>query len=195
MCARRGGGPAWLRLRAYGAAPGEHVLQAVGGEFALSASARSLRQSVPGGLAALLLLVLVVFAVLRWQPPLIAISTVGLPLVFLSYLRRHFARIAVSPPTHHRGLRGPRGASTTTVFSFVDSGLREVSPTADRRNDCVVSLKNKIVELRAGDGAQKVKLVGGIGSGEDVQRPVPDRRAPQMRMVETDPVVGHQHDR
>src|SRR5258707_10907125 len=88
MCARRGGGPAWLPLRAYGAAPGEHVSQAVGGEFALSASARSLRQSVPGGLAALLLLllVLVVFAVLRWQPPLIAISTVGLPLVFPSYL-------------------------------------------------------------------------------------------------------------
>ena len=68
------------------------------------------------------------------------------------------------------------------------------SPAADRRNDCVVSLKNKIVELSASDGAQKVKLVGGIGSGEDIQRPVPDRRAPQMRMVKTDPVVGHQHD-
>ena len=38
------------------------------------------------GLAALLL-VLIAFALLRWQPPLIAISTVGLPLVFLSYLR------------------------------------------------------------------------------------------------------------
>ena len=73
--------------------------------------------------------------------------------------------------------------------------LREVSSAADRRNDCVVSVKDKIVELSASDGAQKVKLVGGIGSGEDIQRPVPYRRAPQMRMVETDPVVGHQHDR
>ena len=43
------------------------------------------------------------------------------------------------------------------------------------------------------DGA--VNLVGRIGSGENVQRPVPNRRAPQMRMVETDPVVRHQHDR
>jgi Aldo/keto reductase family len=71
------------------------------------------------------------------------------------------------------------------TFSFADSGLREVSPAADRRNDCVVSLKDKIVELSAGDGAQKVKLVVGIGSGEDVQRPVPYRGAPQMRVVKT----------
>jgi hypothetical protein len=51
------------------------------------------------------------------------------------------------------------------------------------------------VELSAGDGAQKVKLIGGIGSGEDVHRPVAYRRTPQMWMVKTDPVVGHQYDR
>jgi len=69
------------------------------------------------------------------------------------------SRSSWTAPTPHRQPR----------FSFADSGLREVSPAADRRNDCVVSLEDKIVELSASDGAQKVKLVGGIGSGEDVQ--------------------------
>src|SRR4051812_40442597 len=79
-------------------------------------------------------------------------------------------------------------ASSTAAMSFAGSGVREVSPTVDRRNDGVVGLKNEIVELGAGDGAQKVKLFGRIGSGQEVQRPVPDRRAPQVRMVKTDPV-------
>src|SRR4051794_41910740 len=80
-------------------------------------------------------------------------------------------------------------------MSFAGSCLREVSPTVDRRNNGVVSLKNKIVELSADDGAKKVKLFGGIGSGEDIHRPVPYRRAPQMRMAATDPAAAHQHAR
>jgi hypothetical protein len=83
---RRGDWPEWLRIRAYGVAPGEHVLRL---SVVTSLFPRLPRRCVNGfrvGLAALLL-VLVAFALLRWQPPLIAISTVGLPLVFLSYLR------------------------------------------------------------------------------------------------------------
>jgi hypothetical protein len=76
----------WLRIRAYAAAPGEHVLRLSVVSSLFPRLPRRCVRAFRVGLAALLL-VLVVFALLRWQPPLIAISTVGLPLVFLSYLR------------------------------------------------------------------------------------------------------------
>jgi hypothetical protein len=82
----RGEWPQWLRIRAYGAAPGEHVLRLSVVSSLFPRLPRHFVRAFRVGLAALLL-VLVAFAVLRWQPPLIAISTVGLPLVFLSYLR------------------------------------------------------------------------------------------------------------
>src|SRR5258707_7231550 len=75
-----------LRIRAYAAAPGEHVLRL---SVVSSLFPRLPRRCVGAfrvGLAALLA-VLVVCALLRWQPPLIALSTVGLPLVFLTSLR------------------------------------------------------------------------------------------------------------
>jgi hypothetical protein len=83
---QRGDSPEWLRIRAYGAAPGEHVLRL---SVVSSLFPRLPRRCVTAfrvGLAALLL-VLVVCALLRWQSPLIAVSTFGLPLVFLTYLR------------------------------------------------------------------------------------------------------------
>ena len=83
---QRGDRPEWLRIRAYAAAPGEHVLRL---SVVSSLFPRVPRRCVSAfrvGLAALLA-VLVVCALLRWQPPLIALSTVGLPLVFLTYLR------------------------------------------------------------------------------------------------------------
>ena len=94
FCARCGAGlssqngdsPEWLRIRAYAAARGEHVLRL---SVVSSLLPRLPHRWVTGfrvGLTALLL-ALVVFAVLRLQPPLIAISTFGLPLVFLTYLR------------------------------------------------------------------------------------------------------------
>jgi hypothetical protein len=83
---QRGDWAEWLRVRAYGAAPGEHVLRMSVVSSLFPRLPRSCVRAFRVGLAALLL-VLVVFALLRWQPPLIAISTVGLPLVFLSYLR------------------------------------------------------------------------------------------------------------
>jgi uncharacterized membrane protein len=83
---QRGEWPEWLRIRAYDAAPGEHVLRLSVVSSLFPRLPRHFVRAFRVGLAALLL-VLVAFAVLRWQPPLIAISTVGLPLVFLSYLR------------------------------------------------------------------------------------------------------------
>ena len=80
-------------------------------------------------------------------------------------------------------------------MSFAACRLREGSPADDCRNDRVVSLEDKIVEVGGSDGAQNGKLFGGIGSGENVQRPVAYRRTPQMRMVGTDPVMGHQQNR
>jgi hypothetical protein len=83
---QRGGWPEWLRIRAYAAAPGEHVLRRSVVSSLFPRLPRRCLGAFRVGLAALLL-ALVVFALLRLQPPLIAVSTVGLPLVFLSYLR------------------------------------------------------------------------------------------------------------
>jgi hypothetical protein len=83
---QRGGWPQQLRVRAYGASPGEHVLRLSVVTSLFPRLPHRFVKEFRVGLTALLL-VLVVCALLRWQPPLIAISTVGLPLVFLSYLR------------------------------------------------------------------------------------------------------------
>ena len=83
---KRGDWAESLRISAYAAAPGEHVLRL---SVVSSLFPRLPRRCVSAfrlGLAALLA-ALVVCALLRWQPPLIALSTVGLPLVFLIYLR------------------------------------------------------------------------------------------------------------
>jgi hypothetical protein len=80
---RRSGWAESLRISAYAAAPGEHVLRL---SVVSSLFPRLPRRCVSAfrvGLAALLA-VLVLCALLRWQPPLIAISTIGLPLAFLS---------------------------------------------------------------------------------------------------------------
>jgi len=75
-----------LRIHAYAAAPGEHVLRLSVVSSLFPRLPRRCVSAFQVGLAALLA-VLVLCALLRWQPPLIAISTVGLPLAFLSYLR------------------------------------------------------------------------------------------------------------
>ena len=82
---QRGDGPDWLRIRAYGAAPGEHLLRLSLVSSLFPQLPRSSRRAFQVGLAAVIL-ALVLFALLRWQPPLIAISALGLPLLFLIYL-------------------------------------------------------------------------------------------------------------
>ncbi len=46
---QRGNGPSWLRLRAYGADPGEHLLAAVVGQLAVPAAAAPVPTTVPVG--------------------------------------------------------------------------------------------------------------------------------------------------
>ena len=83
---RRGNGPSWLRLRAYSAAPGEHLLT--------PSLASSLfpqlphRSRMPFRLVlVLVLLALVTFATLRMPAALITVASLGLPLLFLLYMR------------------------------------------------------------------------------------------------------------
>ena len=83
---RRGNGPSWLRLRAYGAAPDEHLL--------LPSLASSLfpqlpqRSRMPFRVVLILaLLGLVTFATLRMPAALITVGALGLPLLFLLYMR------------------------------------------------------------------------------------------------------------
>ena len=85
LSAQRGDGGGVLRLGAYAAAPGEHTLR-------LSAVS-SLLPHLPHGsrtpfrvALAVLLLVLSAFAFLGWQAPLVAVSALGFPLVFLIYM-------------------------------------------------------------------------------------------------------------
>ena len=83
---KRGGGPAWLRLKAFGAAPGEYVLL----PWVTSSLFPHLhrRSRAPFRVAlAILLIALIVCAVLRWQAPLVAVSALGLPLLFHLYSR------------------------------------------------------------------------------------------------------------
>ena len=87
LSTQRGDGPPWLRLRAFSAAPGENVLPP-------RSSARCSRIWAPTSrrpfriALVVLLFALVVFAVLRWQAPLVAVSALGLPLLFQLYLWR-----------------------------------------------------------------------------------------------------------
>jgi hypothetical protein len=83
---RRGEGPDWLRIRDYGAAPSEHLLQ--------PSLASSLFPHLPPrsrtvfrvGLA-VVLVALVAFAVLRLPAALITVAALGVPFLFLLYLR------------------------------------------------------------------------------------------------------------
>jgi hypothetical protein len=83
---RRGEGPDWLRIRDFGAAPGEHVLQ--------PSLASSLFPHLPPrsrtvfriGLA-VVLVALVAFALLRLPAALITVAALGVPFLFVLYLR------------------------------------------------------------------------------------------------------------
>ncbi|MDT5280730.1 MAG: hypothetical protein QOJ20_1925 [Mycobacterium sp.] len=82
---QRGNGRGVLRPAAYGAAPGEHVLRlSVASSLFPHLPARS---RAPFRVAlGVLFLTLIAFAFLGWQAPLIAVSALGLPLLFLLYL-------------------------------------------------------------------------------------------------------------
>jgi hypothetical protein len=82
----RATGPAWLRIRAFGAAPGEHLLRPSLASSLFPHLPHRSRNPFRVALA-LILVALIVFAVLRMPPALITVAALGLPLLFLIYLR------------------------------------------------------------------------------------------------------------
>lgn len=92
---RRADGPPWLRLSAYAAAPGEHVLRPSVITTLFPSLPRHLR--VAFGVALLGVVALVVATALpMWLSPLIGVVCAGLPVVFLAHLRE---ADAASDPT------------------------------------------------------------------------------------------------
>jgi hypothetical protein len=83
---QRGNGPDWLRIRAYGAAPGEHLLRPSVASSLFPHLPHRSRTPFRVGLA-VVLLALVACAALRLPAPLIAVAALGLPLLFLIYLQ------------------------------------------------------------------------------------------------------------
>jgi hypothetical protein len=82
---QRGNGPDWLRVRAYGAADGENVLRLSMVSSLFPHLPHRSRATFRWGLAALIV-ALIVFAVLGWTAPLVAVSALGFPLLFLVYV-------------------------------------------------------------------------------------------------------------
>lgn len=74
-----------LRMGAYAAAPGEQVLRLSAASSLFPHLPHRSRTPFRVGLT-VLFLALIAFALLRWQAPLIVVSALGFPLVFLLYL-------------------------------------------------------------------------------------------------------------
>ncbi len=90
FCGRCGaaqrGGLGRRRIRAYAATPSEHTLRpSVTTSLFPQLPQRSLLPFRVG--FAFLFLALIAFALLRWQAPLVTVSALGLPILFLLYLR------------------------------------------------------------------------------------------------------------
>ena len=83
--ADRGNG--WLRTDAYAAAPGERVLRPWLTSSLFPGLPKRSRKAFRAGLI-LLVPVLIGFAVLRWQAPMVVTAALGLPVLFLIYLRQ-----------------------------------------------------------------------------------------------------------
>lgn len=84
--ARPGEGPDWLRIKNFGAAPNEHLLQVSLASSLFPQLAQRSRTAFRLGLA-LLLVCLIVFTLLRLPAALITVGTLGLPLLYILYLR------------------------------------------------------------------------------------------------------------
>jgi hypothetical protein len=85
LSASHGARSSLLRPAAYAAAPGEHVLRLSVASSLFPHLPHRSREPFRIALA-VLFLVLVALALLRWQAPLIAVSALGLPLLFIFYL-------------------------------------------------------------------------------------------------------------
>jgi hypothetical protein len=83
---RHGEGPDWLRMRDYGAAPNEHLLQLSLTSSLFPHLAQRSRTAFRLGLA-VLLVALVAFTLLRLPAALITVAALGLPVLYVIYLR------------------------------------------------------------------------------------------------------------
>lgn len=83
---RRGDGPPWLRLSAYAAAPGEHVLRPAVISTLFPYLPRHSRVAFGVGLVGVVVL-LVCTALPMWQAALIGVVGIGLPALFVAYLK------------------------------------------------------------------------------------------------------------
>jgi hypothetical protein len=86
LTSRKGEGPDWLRIRDFGAAPGEHLLQPSLASSLFPHLPRRSRIVFRIGLA-VVLVALVAFALLRMPGALVAVSAFGFPFLFLLYVR------------------------------------------------------------------------------------------------------------
>jgi hypothetical protein len=120
LSAQRGNGRGVLRPGAYGAAPGEHVLRlSVASSLFPHLPHRSL---APFRVAlAVLVLMLIAFAFLRWQAPLIAVSALGLPLLFLLYL--HETDIDDDLPASTLGLTAALGVGLGVGWALLTGSI------------------------------------------------------------------------
>jgi hypothetical protein len=83
---RRGEGPDWLRMRNFGAAPNEHLLQLSLASSLFPQLAQPSRSAFRLGLA-VLLVCLIAFTLLRLPAALITVGTLGPPVLYFIYLR------------------------------------------------------------------------------------------------------------
>lgn len=95
---RRGDGPSWLRLSAYAAAPGEHVLRPSVTSTLFPYLPRHSRMAFGVGLVGVVVL-LVGTALPMWLAALIGVVGIGLPALFVAYLWEADARTDPSTST------------------------------------------------------------------------------------------------
>lgn len=141
--ARRGDGPPWLRLSAYAAAPGQHVLRPSVTTTLFPYLPRHSRVAFSVGLVAVVVL-LVGVALPMWQAALIGVVGIGLPALFVAYLKEADA-VRVAPTstlvvTALLGVTGGVGWSISTDLAAArvdDDALGLPASTLDLLLTCL----------------------------------------------------------
>jgi hypothetical protein len=120
LLTQRGDGRGRLRIGASAAAPGEHVLRLSIASTLFPHLPHRSRAAFRAAMA-LLFLVMVVFALLRWQAPLVALSALGLPLLFGLYM--HETDIDDDLPVGSLLLTAGLGAVLGLGWALLSGGL------------------------------------------------------------------------
>jgi hypothetical protein len=120
LSAPSGDGRGRLRIGAYAAAPDEHVLRLSAASTLFPHLPHRSRTPFRVGFA-ILALAMVVLALLRWQAPLIAVSALGLPLVFVFYLRE--SDVFLDLPVRSLVLSAVLGAGLGVGWALLTGGI------------------------------------------------------------------------